>query len=393
MAKDSRLRIIVLGWLVRGPLGGSAWVRLNYLLGLIRLGHDVYYIEDSDDYPGCYDPLLGDMTVDPSYGLRFASDAFARVGLEDRWSYFDAHTNQWRGPRASDACELCQTSDLVLNISGVNPIRDWLARVPHRVFIDQDPGFTQIRNLTDPEFRRRSEEHTAFFSIGENIGKPCSSIPPDGFPWHPTRQPVPLDVWPYTRGVRKGRYTTIMRWESYPVQQYRGLRLGMKSDAFRQFADLPRRLGGIFELAIDGHTAPLAAIRAAGWRIADSNAVSRDPWTYQSFIRASKGEFGIAKEGYVTTHCGWFADRSAAYLACGRPVLAQDTGFSEWLPCGRGVIAFRSPDEVVSAVSEVEGDYDMHCRTARELAEEYFSARHVLPSLIDAAMTSSAEDR
>jgi hypothetical protein len=183
-----------------------------------------------------------------------------------------------------------------------------------------------------------------------------------------------------------------MQWETFlePVE-YAGLRLANKSDSFRSFGELPRRLGPIFEIAVRSRwTSPDAMLRQAGWVIADIDAISRDPWAYQAFVQHSKGEFGIAKAGYVETRCGWFSERSAAYLATGRPVLHQDTGFSDWLPCGKGVLPFRSPEEVIEAISRIEADYDVHCRAARELAEEFFAAHRVLPPLIEATMASLA---
>ena len=385
----SRLRVIVLGMLIREPTGGLAWHYLNYMRGLADLGHDVYYIEDSGNLPSCWDPALTGASTDPTYGLHLASASLARLGLGDRWAYYDAHASEWKGARAHDARELCQSADLFLNISAATPVREWLERVPVRVLIDTDPGFTQIRNLTNPYFRRRCETHTVFFSFGENIGKPCSAVPHDGFPWRPTRQPVSLDAWPCAAAAQGGRYTTVLQWESFPAPlEYGDLRLRMKSASFGPFIELPQRLGGIFEIAGRGGAASVAALRAAGWRLADIDAVSRDPWSYQAFIQASRAEFGIAKEGYVTTHSGWFSERSANYLASGRPVLHQDTGFPEWLPCGEGLLPFQSPAEVVEAVHRIEADYDFHCRAARALSEEYFDARKVLPALLTAATTS-----
>jgi hypothetical protein len=379
------LRIIVLGWLIRGPSGGLAWPYLNYVHGLAALGHDVYYIEDSEFY---FDPELNGEVTDPGHGLRFASDAFGRLGLGDRWAYYEAHTNTWKGARARDALDLCKTADLILNVSGATQLREWLERIPVRAFIDTDPGLTQILNLTDSENRRRCKSHSVFFSFGENIGKPSSLVPVDGFAWHPTRQPVSIDAWPRIASPHNGRYTTVMSWESLPVREYHGLRFGMKSESFAPFSELPRRLGSIFEIAVRGPTATLSALHEAGWEIADIAALNRDPWSYQAFIQASKAEFGIAKQGYVVTRSGWFSERSAVYLASGRPVLAQDTGFPEWLPCGEGVLVFQSPEEVVDAISRVELDYDAHCRVARQLAEDYFAARRVLPPLIEAAMST-----
>jgi hypothetical protein len=391
---DSRLRIIVIGSLIREPTGGHAWANLSYVHGLAALGHDVYYIEDSDDYPTCYDPKIRGATTDPTYGLLFAANALARLGLGDRWAYYDAHAGEWRGARAHDATALCRSADLVLSYSGMwgNPLRDWFETVPHRATIDGDPGFTQVRNLSDPAFRKRCEAYTAFFTVGANIGKPGCTIPADRFPWQVTRLPVSLGAWPYVRGSPNGRYTTVMQWETFlePVE-YAGLRLANKSDSFRSFGELPRRLGPIFEIAVRSRwTSPDAMLRQAGWVIADIDAISRDPWAYQAFVQHSKGEFGIAKAGYVETRCGWFSERSAAYLATGRPVLHQDTGFSDWLPCGKGVLPFRSPEEVIEAISRIEADYDVHCRAARELAEEFFAAHRILPPLIEATMASLA---
>jgi hypothetical protein len=389
---NARLRIIVSGWLIREPTGGQAWHSLNYVHGLAALGHDVYYIEDSDDTPMCYGPDTSGPSKDAAYGLRFAADAFAQIGLGDRWAYYDAHINEWKGARARDARALCESADLMLHVSGFNPLRDWLERIPARVMIDTDPGFIQIRNLTDPQFHARCEAHTAFFSFGENFGKPSCAIPEDGFSWQATRQPVSLAAWPDTPGPRDGRYTTVMQWQTWQAPwEYKGLKLATKAESFRQFMDLPGRLGPIFEIAVRSRwTSPHSMLRRAGWGIADIDGISRDPWTYQAFIQRSKAEFSIAKAGYVETRSGWFSERSAVYLASGRPVLHQDTGFSDWLPCGKGVFAFRSPEEVIDAVFRINADYDVHCRAARELAAEYFAAERVLAPLIETAMAASA---
>jgi hypothetical protein len=385
--------VIVLGSLIREPTGGNAWANLSYVHGLAELGHDVYYVEDSDDYPACYDPRISAATTDPTYGLRFAANTFARLGLGDRWAYYDAHDDEWKGARARDARALCKSADLIVSYSGMwgNPLREWLQTVPRRSMIDGDPGFTQVRNLVDPMFRRRCEAYTAFFTIGANIGKPHCTIPADGFPWETTRPPISLAAWPCVPVPLNARYTTVMQWETFPKpMRYGDLSLATKSESFQAFADLPRRLGPIFEVGVRSRWAsPDAMLRRAGWEIADIDGISRDPWAYQSFIQRSRAEFGIAKAAYVETQSGWFSERSAAYLASGRPVLHQDTGFPDWLPCGKGVFAFRSPDEVIDAVSRIDSDYDVHCRAARELAAEYFSGERVLPPLIDAAMATS----
>ena len=192
--RNSRLRIVVLGYLVRGPVGGMAWVSLHYLLGLRRLGHDVTFIEDSTDSPWCcYDPERSVTDADPSFGIRYATAVFSRSGLGEDWAYWDGHTARWLGSSAPTAAEKCHQADLLINISGANPLREWTAAIPRRAFLDTDPVYTQIRHLTDDAERARAGEHNVFFTFGESFGRPDCEIPADGFPWRPTRQRQPSD--------------------------------------------------------------------------------------------------------------------------------------------------------------------------------------------------------
>ena len=388
MSEAQRLRIVVLGYIVRGPLGGLAWHHLQYILGLCALGHDVYFVEDSDDYASCYDPARGVVDTDPSYGLRFAAHAFDRLGLGARWCYYDAHTATWMGPLSSRAREVCESAELLLNLSGVNPLRPWLAEVPHRAFVDTDPAFTQIRHLTDPNARALAAAHNSFFTFAENITRDDCLVPADGFAWQPTRQPIQLDAWPITSGPREGSWTTVMQWDSYRAREYDDRRYGMKSDSFEEFVDLPARAGEVFEIALGSEGAPRDFLRAKGWRLLDPLEVTRDPWSYQEFIRGSKAEWSVAKHGYVASRSGWFSERSAVYLASGRPVLTQQTGFSDWLPTGAGLFAFETIDEAIAGMEEIDSNYEHHCRAARELAEEFFDARKILTDLIERAFNS-----
>jgi hypothetical protein len=384
-APAGRLRVIVLGYVVRGPIGGLAWHHLQYALGLARLGHDVWFVEDSDDYPGCYDPARGVMDRDPTYGLAFADRAFARLGLGERWAYHDAHAGSWHGPAASHARAAVEGADLLLNLSGMNPLREWGERVPRRALVDTDPVFTQIRHLSDPDARARAARHTHFFTFGENVGQVGCTMPDDGLAWRPTRQPVVLDAWPVTPGPAGGAFTTVMQWESYAARQHAGRRYGMKAESFADYLDLPARTGERLELAVGSESAPRAMLAERGWRVRDPLAPTRDPWTYQEYLAGSKGEFGVAKHGYVAARTGWFSERTAAYLASGRPAVVQDTGFTRWLDAGAGVLPFTSPDEARDALARAAGDYARHCRAAREVAAEYFDARAVLPALLAAA--------
>jgi len=381
------MRIIVLGYVIRGPLGGLAWHHLQYALGLLRLSHDVYFIEDSGDDPYCcYDP--GRDVVDdlPDYGLAFAGAVFPRVGMGERWAYHDAHRSTWHGPAGTRAEMLCRSADLVLNLSGINPLRPWLAGVPARAFVDTDPAFTQVRHLTEPDRFALASRHTTFHSFAGNIGQPTCTVPDDGLAWKPTRQPIVLDEWPVAPAPADGPFTTVMQWDSYPARSYEGRRYGLKSDSFAPFFNLPRQTDASFVLALGGPGPIRDRLRANGWQILDPRPPTLDPWTYQQFIQGSKAEFSVAKEAYATTRSGWFSERSAAYLASGRPVLVQETGYSDWLhPCP-GVVPFTTADEAVAGVRELTVDYRAHCSAARGVAEEYFDARKVLPGLLEDAM-------
>ncbi|HZX14222.1 MAG TPA: hypothetical protein VFF49_07460 [Thermodesulfobacteriota bacterium] len=377
-----RLRIVVMGYIVRGPVGGRCWADLHYLLGLANLGHEVYFLEDSDDYHSCYDPIRNTFDTDPSYGLRFATQIFERFGLGNRWAYYDAHTTHWFGPCADRIFDICKSAELLLNLGGVNPIRAWLMDIPVRIFIDKDPVLTQIKIIKDPSRRDLALQHTAYFTLAENIGLGRWTLPDDRLPWKATRHPIFLDAWPMISEQPQRNFTTVMRWESCQSHEYRGINYGMKSDSFSLYLDLPKKAGHIFELAVAGTADQRALLASKGWSIIDPVETLGDPSAYQQYIQQSKAEFSLAKLGYSISRCGWFSERGASYLASGRPVLTQDTGFSEWLESGQGVIPFNSPEEVLDGIKEINSRYDHHRRAARAIAEEYFDSNKVLTRLI-----------
>ena len=378
------LRIVVLGYIIRGPLGGLTWHHLQYAVGLLQQGHDVWFMEDSDDYPACYNPDTGCVDEDPTYGLGYASRVFERVGLGHRWAYFDAHTDQWHGPAAPEAPALAATADVVLNVSGVNPLRSWWERADARVLIDTDPVFTQVRHLTDQRAKDAAAGHTDFFSFGENFGRAGCTIPDDGLPWQATRQPVVPQLWPQVPPNPLGRYTTVMQWESYKHVTWGGQRFGMKADSFDPFADLPSKVpvGVELELALGSEQAPRAELGERGWHVSDPIAATRDPWIFQRYIESSRAEFSVAKHGYVASKSGWFSERTTSYLVSGRPALTHDTGFSAFLPDGEGLVVFSDLDDALSGIEEIEANYAFHCRGARRFVEEHFSAHLVLDSLL-----------
>jgi len=388
----SPLRILVLGYLVRGPMGGMAWHHLQYLMGLRRLGYEAWFLEDSGDTEYCcYDPARNVTDHDPSYGLKFAADCFESTGVSEYWAYHDAHTRIWHGPAADRIKAIIRGADLLINLSCSHPARPWFDEVAVRILVDTDPLFTQIRNLTDPARKALAQRHNRFFTFAGNMGAVDCRIPDDGFPWKPTRQPIVLDAWPNTPPPPNACLSTVMQWDSYEPVEYMGKRYGMKSDAFSRYLDLPAHCTARFELAVGGTATPRPLLRDKGWHLHNPNEAVADSRTYQEFIRQSMGEFTVAKEGYVASRSGWFSERSAAYLASGRPVVTQDTGFTDWLPAREGLLAFNSPEEARAACDEVCRRNEVHRSAARAIAEKYFDARKILPRLLADSMETQPE--
>lgn len=386
LASRKRLRIAVLGYIVRGGFGGLAWHHLQYVVGLLRLGHDVLFLEDSDDFPSCVH-LDKELDADPTEGLAFADRAFRRLGIAGRYAYHDAFTDRWLGPAAQYAEDFCRDADIVLNVSAVNPCRKWWIEVPLRVLIDTDPVFVQVRHLRNELDRRSAETHNAFFTFAENYGKPDCLVPDDGLPWLPTRQPIVLDQWPVVPMPDDGCFSTVLQWDSYPAVRHEGREFGMKSASFGPYLDLPQRCRVPLVLGIGGASRPpRQELLRHGWKLQEALEFARDPWGYQQFVQRSWGEFSVAKHGYVLARTGWFSERSANYLASGRPVVLQDTGFSSVLPTGEGLLAFRSPEEAVQALDEVSRDLSRHAKAARMIAEQHFDSNKVLNELLVKAM-------
>ncbi len=379
------MKILVLGYVVRCPFGGMTWHYLNYVAGLAALGHDVYFLEDSDEFEGCcYDPTTQTNITDPTIGLDYAGPAFEALGLAERWGYFDWHTNTWHGPIANRVEDAIDGADMLINISGSNPARDWFGRVPVRVFIDTDPAFEQVRQVTVRDRRLWTDAHNRFLTFGFGVANNSARVPDDGRNWRFTRQPIALEFWPRTASPTGGPYTTVMQWDSYPTRSYDGVEYGMKSHSFGPYFDLPQHVDAPMALALSGSHAPAKRLNEAGWQLHHGPDVTRDIWTYRDFLRRSRGEFAVAKHGYVTSRCGWFSERSACYLASGRPVVTQSTGFEDWLPTGEGLLSFRDATEAAAAIAEIEADYDRHARAARAIAEDEFASDRVLTDLLEA---------
>jgi hypothetical protein len=355
------------------------------LVGLQRLGHEVWFYENTGRYWPAYNPTTNEFGAFYEYGVRAADEFLKSAGCGDRWVFVDTPTGLEYGPGAGRGDELLREADLLVNLSGVNAIPlDGRAGRP-AAYIDLDPGVTQL-NLAngDKALRDILDAHLALFTFGENIGSPRSPIPTGGYTWHPTRQPVVIDVWDGP-GVPRSVYTTVGKWLSQDRDiHYGGERYGWsKREPWLACLDLPLQTGVGFEMAMDVKTSEdCDRLAAAGWRVVDPLEVSSDPWRYRQYIRMSRGEFSVSKDMNIRLRSGWFSDRSACYLAAGRPVVLQDTGFGDAVPLGPGLHAFQMIGDAVRAIREIEVDWPRASAHAVAVAREWFDAERVLGSML-----------
>ena len=368
------MKILFAGIIARYPFGGVTWCSLMYLLGLRALGHEVFYIEDTGEC--VYDPVANTRATDPSYGTAYIHQALEPYGLGDRWAFVN-YDGSYHGRSAEDVRRYCRDADLYLNLSGGSWFwRDEYARIPRSAFIDSDPVFTQLAIAkADPWYVQFFTKFSCLFTFGANIGTPRSPVPTGAFTWRHTWQPITLDDW--RPAVPPGdRFTTVMTWQ---IESFTDVG-GNKDREFLRFITLPSMTAQPFELAVNG---PQSLLQAHGWPTVSAMQVSLTPWAYRDFIHRSKAEFGVAKHTYVSARSGWFSDRTACYLASGRPALVQDTGWTDHLPAGEGLLSFSSVDEALSGIDRINSDYNRHRDRAVEIAREHFEAGRVLGRLLD----------
>jgi hypothetical protein len=386
------LRVVVLGMMGRSPFAGVAWQVLHYLEGFRRLGHDVFYVEDTGDWP--YDPEQDTITNDPRYTVRYIARLMAWCGLPDHWAYrAAAQGGRTYGLSELEVARLIERADVLVNLTGATVLRDEHLRVPVRIYLETDPVLPQIEVAQGHQFTiDLLSAHTHHFTFGENLGASDCPVPFAGFDYLPTRQPVVLDWWACAEESRptptSETYTTVSGWkQSGKDIEWNGeTYVWSKHLEFLRFIDLPRRAERPFELALANADAEaIRMLESHGWRVVDAIALSTDILRYRSYVRGARGEFTVAKEQYTRSHSGWFSDRSASYLAAGRPVITQETGFSKFLPTGRGLFGFRTMEDILVAVDAIESDYENHRRGARETAAEFFAAEKVVGSMMERA--------
>jgi hypothetical protein len=366
----SRGSVVVSAALAQRPgAGGHIWFALQYLLGFRALGWEVTLVDRLD--PGM-----------PGGGLAYLAEEMERFGLGGEWSVL-LPEGQSAGLGRAEVERRLASCDFLLNVMGYLDEEELLALPPLRVFLDVDPGFGQMwreLDLADPFVA-----HDRFVTVGLEVGGVGCEVPDCGLDWLPTLPPVVLARWPAVSGG--DAFTSVATWRGpYGPVEFAGHTYGLRVHEFRRFLSLPERAKGSFELALaidPADTADLERLRQAGWALLDPAAIAADPVSYRSFIQASGAEFTVAKAMYVDSRSGWFSDRSACYLASGKPVVAQETGFTRHLPTGEGLIAFSSLEEAVAAVEAVRDDPRRHARAAREIAEEHFDAGRVLGRLVE----------
>lgn len=388
----SGLRVAVTGLAATYPYGGVFWDYLQYALGLLRLGHDVLYIEDTGKW--CYHPEAGTFVEDGRENAELLARRVRALEpeLADRWFLRDA-TGATYGRPWREVVEFCRTADLFLHLSASCWMREEYWAADTVAFVDSDPMYTQasvpdyLAGTIDESARARVEMlrcHDVFFTFAENIGRPDCRIPRGLFDWIPTRQPIVLDCFPVVPvDQRQPRLTTVGSWEaSADGLKVDGVAYGGKSEAFERFIELPTHSSLPLHLALSGE-APAERLTAHGWQLDDPNLVSLEPEAYRDYLGGSLGEWSVAKPAYAAGRTGWFSCRTACYLASGVPAVVEDTGFV--VPTGEGLWAFTTIEEAAAAIEDLAADPLRHAKAAAELAHDYFDARTVLTELIDQA--------
>ena len=391
-----KLRCIVGGFLGLLPAGGVTWDYIQYPLGLSLLGHDVYYIEDTRLYPVFQKPGSNWDDVTPS--IEYLSSLMNYFGMKDRWAYRDEASGNYFGMPEKKVQSVCKTADVFINISCSTFMRDEYINIPKRVLIDSDPMFTQIQYLSRQMFtagtaglQEMMPAHNYHFTFGENIGSPDCLIPDCGLHWQTTRQPICLDKWHTSAPTNfKGNvFTTLMNWSAGKKLVFNNIEWGQKDIEFKKVLQLPQHVPGVqLEVVVNKtinqeNTTQINWMEENGWKTLDPEKEAGSWINYQQFIEKSSGEFSVAKETYVKANTGWFSCRSACYLAAGRPVVTQDTGWSKFIPSGNGLYRFSDMTEAIEAIENVIINPGKQSKAARDIAEEYFDSNKILNSLLE----------
>ena len=373
---------IVVGHIGKLPYAGMSLYILHHIGGLQALGYDVHYVERQNTRNQLYDLTSDSMTDDPTCAVGYLEAMLGRFGVL-RWTFIDlwnvTHGADWRSLTAA-----VDAADFVLTIADATWF-DELERCPRRAFIDGDPMFNQVAMAVGGNSRAEAiANYPVLFTYARRMGQPDCTVPSAGRHWIPTNPVVVSDWWTVTPIRDALPVTALMHWAAGSEAILDGVSYGHKDREFERFIELPMRSSRRFVLAVGG-SAPRERLSECRWECINPLKVTRTIDAYREFIDGSFTELGVAKQAYVASKSGWFSDRSACYLAAGRPVLHQDTGFDEWLPAGEGVLKFSTVDDAVVGLRELESNYASHARAARMIAHEYLEAAPTIGRLLDQA--------
>lgn len=373
--------IVLSSYLVRHPVGGVLASNLQLIRGFTKLGHDVYLFETAGYPNSCFDPVAGVSGDDCSYGVAVVDRMLRQMGLHHRLC-FVAADGIYHGLGPSQVRQVFDRCELFIDRGDHRDWKEETAAVPLRVLVDPDPGYRQIKLANALARGEPIPRYDAYYTYGHNIASGHSPVPTSGLSWRHLFHPVDT-WWIQPTPPAKGPFTTVMHWTSHRPVTFGGVAYGMKDVEFEHFIDLPQRTSAGLEVAVEGKDVPLDHLRGNGWTVRPAVEVTSSLDAYLSYVRASAGEFSVVKEVYRAFDVGWFSDRSAVYLASGRPVVVQATGLQGVLPSGEGLFFVHDADDAAAALNAVRRDPVRHAKAAREIAVEYLDAGVVLNRFLD----------
>ena len=379
-----KMNIIVGGGFTYVPFSpGATWTRLEQALGLIKLGHNVLIIEEVGQ-GWCHDRRGIKTSYEGSWSRELFSKIMTRFGVIHQASQIYNEGKATTGVPLQNVVAFARDAEVLINNSGHIKLESIAIPVKRRVYVDLDPVYTQLW-YSEYGKHHSLENHDVYFTVGANIGTKRSQIPDCGKSWHYLPRILDIEHWPYTYDSNSKNFTTIANWAGYGELRYAGKTFKPKYSEFLRFAELPGRVRQSLEVSLKNYDPDDPRIKKLvenGWLIQNATERLDTLEKYRQYIATSRAEIGIAQNAYIEGHSGWFSDRSAHYLASGKPVLAQGTGFEDHLPTGEGLIAFNNLEEASRGVEEINSNYERHCRSARALAEENFDYRKVLPEML-----------
>jgi hypothetical protein len=374
--------IIVGAYMVRYPLGGMmSWV-FQHLIGFKALGHEVYFVEKYRYKNSCYNPVSRTMSNDCSYGVKMVADLLATAGLQDNWCFVDNEGNYF-GMSQKKIEAVFKTADCYIDLGTQNGWDEESLNCSFRVLIDGEPGYSQIHYSNNDELAQRYSRYNYFFTNGYNVGRNGNTVPTVNIIWKHMYSPVHADIFKVSMPDKKAPFTTVMNWQSHKPILYKGNEYGQKDIEFKKFIQLPTLVNSSVEVAVSGKNIPSGLLANYKWNVIDGTVATKTFESFCSYVEKARAEFSVCKNVFVALNTGWFSDKSAVFLASGRPVVLEDTGFSEHLPCGLGLIAVKNIEDARNAVIDIENNWDKHSKAAREIAMECLDTKVVLKKFMN----------